>query len=63
MRRRSLLPLVAAAALAAAGCQTAVLHNLDEQASNRALAALQDQGIMASKERSEEHTSELQSQR
>jgi type III secretion protein J len=48
--RRSLLPLVAAAALAAAGCQTAVLHNLDEQASNRALAALQDQGILASKE-------------
>jgi type III secretion protein J len=50
VRRRSLLPLVAAAALAAAGCQTAVLHNLDEQTSNRAIAALQDQGIMASKE-------------
>jgi type III secretion protein J len=50
VRRRSLLPLVAAAALAAAGCQTAVLHDLDEHASNRAMAALQDQGIMASKE-------------
>jgi type III secretion protein J len=50
VRRRILLPLVAAAALAAAGCETAVLHNMEENASNRAIAALQDQGIMASKE-------------
>jgi type III secretion protein J len=48
--RRALLPLVAAAALTAAGCQTAVLHGRDEQASNRAIALLQDQGIMASKQ-------------
>ena len=50
MRRRALLLLVAAAAVAAAGCQTAVLHGLNEQDSNQVIAALQDQGIMASKE-------------
>jgi type III secretion protein J len=48
--RSALLPLVAAAALVAAGCQTAVLHGRDEQGSNRAIALLQDQGIMASKQ-------------
>ena len=50
MRRRSLLPLVAAAALAAAGCQTAVLHGLSEKDTTEVIAALQEQGIMASKE-------------
>lgn len=50
MRRRLLLPLVAAAAVAAAGCQTAVLHGLSEQDSAQVIAALQEQGIMASKE-------------
>lgn len=50
MRRTALLLLLAAAALAAAGCQTAVLHGLSEQDSNQVIAALQDQGIMASKE-------------
>jgi type III secretion protein J len=50
VRRRTFLPLVASAVLAAAGCQTAVLHDVDEHASNRAIAALSDQGIMASKE-------------
>jgi type III secretion system YscJ/HrcJ family lipoprotein len=40
---------VAAAALLAAGCHTAVLHDRDEQDSNTAVAVLQDQGIMAAK--------------
>jgi type III secretion protein J len=48
--RRLLLPLAAAVALAAAGCQTAVLHGLSEQDCAQVIAALQDQGIMASKE-------------
>jgi type III secretion protein J len=42
--------LVAAVALVAAGCQTAVLHGLSEQDANQVIAALQNQGIMASKE-------------
>ena len=50
MRRTALLLLLAAATLVAAGCQTAVLHGLSEQDSNEVIAALQDQGIMASKE-------------
>jgi len=49
VRRRTLLPLVAAAALVAAGCQTAVLHGLSEKDSAEVIAALQEQGIMASK--------------
>jgi type III secretion protein J len=38
------------AAALAAGCQTPVLHNLPEADTNRAIAVLQEQGIMASKQ-------------
>jgi type III secretion protein J len=48
--RRTALLLLVAAAFAAAGCQTAVLHGLSEQDTNEVIAALQDQGILASKE-------------
>src|SRR6185503_5322857 len=44
------LPLDALLAVFAAGCQTPVLHGLNEQESTRTLAVLQEQGIMASKE-------------
>jgi type III secretion protein J len=50
VKRTALLALVAATALAGAGCQTAVLHGLSEQETNQVIAVLQDQGIMASKE-------------
>ena len=49
MRARA-FPLFLFLALAAAGCQTPVLHGLSEQDSARTLAVLQEQGIMASKE-------------
>ena len=42
-------PVLLAASLAA-GCQTPVLHNLPEADTNRAIAVLQEQGIMASKQ-------------
>ena len=48
--RRSGLVFLLLAALAGAGCQTAVLHGLSEQDSNQVIAVLQDQGIMATKE-------------
>jgi type III secretion protein J len=41
---------LALAALAAAGCQTAVLNGLSEQDTNHAIAALQRHGITAAKE-------------
>jgi type III secretion protein J len=50
VRRTALLLLLAAASVAAAGCQTAVLHGLSEKDTTEVIAALQEQGIMAAKE-------------
>jgi type III secretion protein J len=50
LRRTALPLLVATAALAIAGCRTAVLHGLSEQDANQVIAVLQDQGVVATKE-------------